>query len=183
MTPDGARQAYTFSARNRTFHATYPQNADPFASMGIVRLDTLANWLVLEPDDVVDALSWVTVEMRDYSDGAWADSGSQIIRMYNGNGDNSVDFGSGALAHETGHVVEFNMFANSDHTAWDSATALDPAPVSSYAKTNAWEDFAESWSVYQAVVNSSWGQEYRRLYPARFAVMDQLSMRVQPAVL
>jgi hypothetical protein len=84
------------------------------------------------------------------------------------------------LLHETGHQVaraarggRIPGMKDLDER-WKQAEAKDGRHISPYAKTNAGEDFADTWKFYQRIKGTPKGAEERKKYPARFEILDEL---------
>jgi hypothetical protein len=86
------------------------------------------------------------------------------------------DLRAGRLVHETGHTWSYKTWGT-DTTKnkwidWKAAMDSDQAAVSAYAKANIKEDVAETIAAYITTKGSPRYQEYRRIVPARFAILD-----------
>ncbi|MBF2054316.1 MAG: hypothetical protein IGS03_12765 [Candidatus Sericytochromatia bacterium] len=85
--------------------------------------------------------------------------------------------------HELGHIQTFaHWSADMQHPGWQrwqAAMQADGIAPSEYARSNASEpgveDFAESTVAYYSSLGSPAHEEYRQLFPARFALLDELS--------
>ncbi len=82
------------------------------------------------------------------------------------------------MVHELGHVLSIGQWGDEETDprwdAWKRAAASDGLSASTYAKEDPDEDFAESLAIYQAVRGTPHEAELRALFPARFALLDQL---------
>jgi hypothetical protein len=82
------------------------------------------------------------------------------------------------LAHETGHTLSFRHwggdFAGPRWQPWRDAIAADGLSVSGYGRTSVEDDFAESFALYMGVHGQAGEAEVRRMYPRRWALIDQL---------
>lgn len=83
-----------------------------------------------------------------------------------------------ALIHEAGHVLSQRFWGRNelqgDWSGWAKAAAKDGLHVSAYARKSLHEDFAETYLTYHAVLGTPQEGEWRKLFRARFAMLDQL---------
>lgn len=94
--------------------------------------------------------------------------------------EHSVDF-----VHETGHILSQARFGPSMNKAswwrpggawwrrWDEAQAKDGLAVSKYGRNSSDEDLAEATALYLSTRGTPAHDEYRRLHPNRFAILDE----------
>ena len=80
-----------------------------------------------------------------------------------------------SLAHESGHTVSQKMWGTNEKgpkwKPWRDAMKSDGLLPSTYAKSSPDEDFAEAWSLYNEVRGKPREEEYRILFPARWAIL------------
>lgn len=89
------------------------------------------------------------------------------------------------LLHELGHVQSFAKWSfDSDAQGWQQwreAMAKDGVAPSRYARENAsepgQEDFAEATVAYFLTQDTPQHQEFKAMFPARFAILEQLNRR------
>ena len=92
----------------------------------------------------------------------------------------------GTLVHEAGHLASFGRWtpSHSDSPAvgmvadpawkpWTNAIKSDKFAVSSYAKNDPAEDFAETYRLYAQTVGTPRHAELRQIMPERFRILDQ----------
>ncbi|MBK6689054.1 MAG: hypothetical protein IPG45_31595 [Deltaproteobacteria bacterium] len=83
-----------------------------------------------------------------------------------------------ALIHEAGHVLSQRFWGRNDRqgdwSGWARAAAKDGLHVSAYARKALHEDFAETYLTYHLVLGTPQEGEWRKLFRARFAMLDQL---------
>lgn len=90
--------------------------------------------------------------------------------------------------HELGHIQTFaHWSADQKHPGWQrwqAAMQADGIAASEYARSNASEpgveDFAESTVAYYSSLGTPAHEEYRQLFPARFALLDELARQSPP---
>lgn len=83
-----------------------------------------------------------------------------------------------SITHETGHFVSNGAWGH-DNTGerwgpWRDAIASDGIAPSDYGTNNPSEDFAETFSLYQAVRGTDQEAELRAVFPERFRIIDEL---------
>ena len=175
-TSDGNRDLYTFKLRGHTLNVTYPKGADTSGKNGVTSLDTLAQNFAAQTDADLDSASHETFAVQTNNTGNYATTDhSGYIRLYAGDAANNVNFTSPALSHELGHAAQFNEGSSQNTSDYANAIASDNNKPSGYARTNATEDFAETWALYQDVKGTPNEAIYRNLYPGRFAVIDRIN--------
>ncbi len=80
--------------------------------------------------------------------------------------------------HESGHNLSIAKWGSDvsspDWQKWAAAEQQDGTSASSYANTNPLEDFAETFVLYLASRGTPAADEYRAIFPARWALIDQL---------
>ncbi|MFN7145962.1 MAG: hypothetical protein ACK4YP_19450, partial [Myxococcota bacterium] len=83
---------------------------------------------------------------------------------------------TGVMQHETGHVWSLRTWGNDTTkgtwTAWKAAMDSDGLAVSSYATNDIVEDVAETIQAYSSTKGAPAHEEYRRMLPARFTLLD-----------
>ena len=84
-----------------------------------------------------------------------------------------------ALTHETGHFVSngawgYESAGGEGWDRWRAAIDSDGIAPSNYGTNNASEDFAETFSLYQAVRGTDQEAELRAVFPERFRIIDEL---------
>jgi hypothetical protein len=81
-----------------------------------------------------------------------------------------------SMVHETGHAWSNAKWGDDPQGAkwapWRDAAAKDGLLPSDYAKSSPEEDVAESTALYLAMKGTPLFDEYRKLYPNRFALLD-----------
>ncbi len=85
-----------------------------------------------------------------------------------------------SIAHETGHVVSQRAWGEnslgSRWAPWRKAMKADVISVSAYAKTDAYDDFAESWALWVTARGTLREPDVRALIPHRVALMEPLAV-------
>jgi hypothetical protein len=85
-----------------------------------------------------------------------------------------------SIAHETGHVVSQRAWGDNNWgkrwAPWRKAMKDDGISVSTYAKTDAYDDFAESWALWVTTRGTPREPEVRALIPHRVALMEPLAV-------
>lgn len=83
---------------------------------------------------------------------------------------------TGVMQHETGHVWSMRTWGNDTTQGkwlqWKAAMDSDRVPVSAYATNDIVEDVAETIQAYSSTKGAPAHEEYRRIVPARFAMLD-----------
>lgn len=86
------------------------------------------------------------------------------------------DYMAGTMIHETGHTWSYQTWGNDTNQGgwlrWKAAMTSDRASVSGYAQKAIAEDVAETVQVYGSTRGAPAFEEYRRIVPARFAILD-----------
>lgn len=81
------------------------------------------------------------------------------------------------LMHESGHAWSKGRWGEDTSgpgwKPWRDAAAKDGIPVSGYAESSMDEDVAETMALYLASRGTPQFDEFRQMYPARFAVLDR----------
>jgi hypothetical protein len=83
----------------------------------------------------------------------------------------------GSLIHETGHTWSMQQWG-SDETkgkwlVWQKAMDSDVVSLSNYATNSLFEDVAETVQIYGMTKGTPEHQEYRRMVPERFGILDR----------
>lgn len=90
---------------------------------------------------------------------------------------------NGSLIHETGHTLSMRLFGTQNTEGkwveWNNAAKTDGLHVSTYAQSSPDEDFAETLEFYQITKGTPQAAEARKLFPARFAILDSI-LKVTP---
>jgi len=86
------------------------------------------------------------------------------------------------LAHETGHTLSMRWWGGADiskpsWSKWKDAMVADVASPSRYATASPVEDVAEAISTYFMTKGTRAFDEYRAMFPNRFAVLDEMLSR------
>lgn len=89
-----------------------------------------------------------------------------------------VDESVNSLTHETGHAWSMAAWGGDDSgpkwAAWNQAISEDgPITPSQYAESSPEEDVAESTALYLNSRGTPAFDEYRQLFPNRFAILDR----------
>jgi|CXWL01.1.fsa_nt_gi hypothetical protein len=92
-----------------------------------------------------------------------------------------------ALAHEAGHALGaeqfdgfFRALTRQGWNVWEEAMAADQLPPSKYGLKSVEEDVAETALIYLCTEGTAEFEEYRALFPRRFALLDQMMGRIPP---
>lgn len=102
-----------------------------------------------------------------------------VVTIYPSSGPMKVPEGASAIIHETGHAWSMAKWGSDERAPawkpWSKAMQDDGLAVSAYGSNNMLEDTAELTALYLGTKgnNPSAHAEYRRLYPNRFALLDQ----------
>lgn len=83
-----------------------------------------------------------------------------------------------SILHETGHAFSLGRWGHDlegpEWKLWRDAMAEDALFLSAYAQASPMEDVSEITAVYQATYGTAGFDEYRAMFPARFAVLDTI---------
>jgi hypothetical protein len=160
-------------------HHTIEQVAKGLAALPAQSL-ALVHEVQVEPDYNPTDAHWAQVYSRPDFHSYMTAGADGDVRIYPTTIPQSQAALDGSLIHETGHVLSKREFGE-DSTqgpkwaAWNAAAASDGTHPSQYAKSSGDEDFAESLELYQQVRGSPREAETRKLFPARFAILDELT--------
>jgi hypothetical protein len=98
-----------------------------------------------------------------------------IVNIYPSPNPHNATTARTSLAHESGHTVSQKMWGKNEKgpkwKPWRDAMKSDALLPSTYAKSSPDEDFAESWSLYNEVRGKPREEEFRILFPARWAIL------------
>lgn len=128
---------------------------------------------VANPDDAFWAKTYGLPEMTSHmsvgTDGA--------VTVYPSTRARTAEHLAMSLLHESGHAWSFERWGT-DTTApawkpWADAVEADVVRVSTYGNAHLSEDVAEATALYQSIRGTPLFEEYRALYPARFAILDR----------
>jgi hypothetical protein len=101
-----------------------------------------------------------------------------IVDIYPSTSAHDPTVGRTSIAHESGHTVSQKLWGtNTDNKKWKpwrDAMAKDKLTPSTYARSSPDEDFAESWALFMEVRGKPREEEFRLLFPARWAILATL---------
>ena len=101
-----------------------------------------------------------------------------IVDIYPSTSAHNAEVGRTSIAHESGHTVSQQLWgtntSNNKWKPWRDAMKSDAMTPSTYAKSSADEDFAESWALFMEVRGKPREEEFRLLFPARWAILATL---------
>lgn len=92
-----------------------------------------------------------------------------------------TDYGE-TITHEAGHVWSKRTWGHADDInptewnkweEWEKCMQADRIALSGYARTDVEEDLAETYVAYINTKGSPKFEEYRRIVPRRFAMLDR----------
>lgn len=124
------------------------------------------------PDDAEWARRFGNTDHRAYMS-AGADGTLNIFPTAGAVSDSSM---TTAMVHETGHFLAARIFGGDGDPRWEAwkrAMEADGMTTTRYGRNSPNEDFAEMMAFYVQVRGTPQEAELRRLYPARFAVLDE----------
>jgi hypothetical protein len=129
---------------------------------------------VVNPDDAYWAVEYSDPDFHSYMT-AGADG---VVTIYPDTsslpGDNYM---RGTMIHETGHTWSFKTWGEDTTQGkwvdWQTAMTNDKVAVSGYANASISEDVAETVTVYVSTRGTPQCEEYRRIVPHRFAILDR----------
>jgi hypothetical protein len=177
---------YVFTAKGHTVDIVVPDTFDDHQAT----IDQIAKGLAALPEASLALVHSVTAQpATNPLDAHWAEvyhhPGFRSYMTAGVAGDvtiypSSTAVGQGALngslIHETGHTLSMRRFGPQNTAGkwveWNSAAKADGLHVSSYAQNSPDEDFAETLELYQLSLGTPQGADARKLFPARFALLD-----------
>jgi len=170
----------------------------------VLSIDVVAQGLAALPAESRALVTTVRVSDRANSQDplwrvayGWSESGRSfmtcgaagLIDIYPSAPDNPQSQSSidGSMIHETGHALSSQRWGalpqpprdkelspHSGWLRWQNAIAADGTTPSGYARSDMPEDFSESLRLLSAVRGTPEEAEVRALFPARFAILDEL---------
>ncbi len=160
---------------SRAFH-TAQQVAEavarlPEGSRKVVKTVTLN--AVDNPDDAYWAQQYNDPTFHSYMTAGAAGE----VTIYPSTGSTpSENYMRGTMIHETGHTWSKQAWGEDTTKGgwvkWKAAMDSDRASVSNYATNSLDEDVAETIQIYGGSTGTPAHDEYRRIVPARFAILD-----------
>lgn len=178
VTVNGHAVNVVVASQNPGHQASIEQIAKGLASLPEQSLAVVRN-VYVEPDYNPQDAHWAEVYHRpDFHSYMTAGSAGDV-RVYPTSSATSQAVLDGSLIHETGHVLSKRAFGEDSNSgrqwrAWSAAAASDGLHVSHYATSSNDEDFAETLEQYQATRGTPQEAELRRLFPARYAILDRM---------
>lgn len=188
--PSGKADAirYDVTVDGRTIPVYLP--ADPSKASGYVpTIDEVTRALAAMPPETRALVNEVRVDSQaNPGDAEWTRRRGSPRRAYMTAGHDGVlnifptdaavstHSMASSMIHEAGHfLAEAKMGPESDPRweKWRAAMAADGIVPSVYARDSANEDLAEMLVFYEQVRNTPQEAELRRLFPARFALLDE----------
>jgi hypothetical protein len=101
-----------------------------------------------------------------------------VVDIYPSTSRHEPGFARTTLAHETGHTVSQRLWGtdtgDKKWKPWRMAMKRDKLVPTTYAKASPDEDFAESWALFMEVRGRPREEEFRILFPARWAILATL---------
>jgi hypothetical protein len=101
-----------------------------------------------------------------------------IVNIYPSSNPHSAERARTSLAHESGHTASQKLWGTNENgpkwKPWRDAMKSDGMLPSTYAKSSPDEDFAESWALFMEVRGKPREEEFRLLFPARWAILATL---------
>lgn len=179
---------YTVSVNGHDVTVVMPANA----SASKRSIDQVVSALALLPPDVAGKIDRVVANpVRNPHDAFWEQKKGMkgfTSAMTAGTGGTVTIYPAESsdpramattMMHEAGHVASGQRFGPLNLStwgwgSWQKAMAEDKHAISDYATTAKEEDFAETYRMYVATRNTPQHEEYRRIYPSRFALIDQV---------
>jgi hypothetical protein len=99
------------------------------------------------------------------------------VDVYPTSGPSDFKYMADTMVHETGHAWSNAKWGDDGQAdawkGWREAIAKDGIPPSEYAMNAPEEDVAESTALYLAMKGTPLFDNYRKLYPNRFALLDE----------
>lgn len=153
-------------------------------------LDKIRNALSRLPDDQLKRMTRIVVaEGLDPKGGTMSTDGKGQVNIYptddpdKARAEQQPGTMAEILKHEVGHIASLQPWGDDMKSPgwkkWQAAMKQDGLRPSSYAATNPAEDFAEAYAAYTGTDGDAVARAgYRKLFPARFAVLDKL-LKVQ----
>lgn len=143
----------------------------PAVSRALVTSVTLSP--MANPDDAFWAQTYGVAEAKSYMT-----CGAQgTIDIYPADTAVSLDVMRTSIIHETGHAWSMKRWNETGDSpewqAWADAANGDVLPVSHYGSSNLFEDVAEATAMYLEARGSPAFEQYRVLFPRRFAILDR----------
>ncbi len=133
-----------------------------------VHLNPVAN-----PDDAFWAQTYGIPEAVSYMT-CGAEGG---VTIYPANAAQPAETMAVSMIHETGHAWSMKAWGDAGTgpgwDAWSKAIETDVVRVSTYGNSSLLEDAAETTALYLWAKGTPHFDEYRALYPARFAILDR----------
>jgi hypothetical protein len=147
-------------------------------------LDEIARSLSAVPKEVLARTTSVTVSPSPHPMGpgaTMAANGTGEMYSYPQPAANTVwneHILTATVLHESGHNLSLTKWgtdpSSPDWQRWAAAEKSDGTSASSYANTNAFEDFAETFVLYLTTRGTKAGDELRKIFPGRWQLMDGL---------
>jgi len=184
--PNGETQAATRLTIDLHGHSVdiVEPSPPPVGTAWVPSVDELARSLSALPKNVLAQTTELRVSPTENPLGPGATmsaSGGGVLNVYPQPAENT-DWNRhimvATLFHESGHTVSLAKWGTDPSSpawqTWAAAAKADATSVSSYANTNALEDFAETSVVYMASRGTPAFDEYRAIFPERWKLLDSL---------
>lgn len=163
-------QKYVVSVLGQNIPLVLPRNADAPIPSAAQLADALSR---MQPEELVRIQRVVVNPMRNPGVEMSASSSGQID-VYPG-ADPDL---AGSLSHEVGHIVSGAAWGDAgvglNWEAWKRAGRSDGTSVSAFGDGSIREDFAEAFNLYMRTKGTAEHDEYRTIFPERFAYIDSL---------
>jgi hypothetical protein len=138
-------------------------------------INTIMLNAVVNPDDAYWAAQYSTPDFHSYMTAGAAG----VITVYPdkvGTQLPGANYQKSAMVHETGHTWSYKTWGEDTTKGkwleWKAAMDKDVVALSGYATNSIAEDIAETMSIYVGTRGTPKGAEYRKIAPARFAMLD-----------
>ncbi len=139
-------------------------------------INTILLNAVTNPDDPHWAVEYNTPDFHSYMTAGAAG----VVTIYPDKSTKDLpddNYRHGTMIHETGHTWSYKKWGTKKDEGkwldWKSAMDSDKVFVSDYARASIAEDVAETIQVYVSAQNTEKFEEYRKIVPKRFDILDK----------
>lgn len=185
----GPAQQYTVTVGTHSVRVTLPTTTQK--GLHNADLQQVARTLARMPAPALREVKEVRVSPRQNpSDAFWAKKYGRpdfrsfmtagregIVRLYPQPKAFNESLAASSILHESGHIWSQREWG-ADYTskpwkAWDAAARADGTAVSKYGQSSLGEDVSEATAVYLSTRGTRHFEQYRALFPNRFALLDR----------
>ena len=184
----GPAKQYTVTVGNHSVKVTMPVGTQK--GLHNADIQQVARTLARMPAAALREVKEVRVSpQQNPSDAFWAQKYNRpdfrsymtagregIVRFYPQTGKFNEKSAASSILHESGHVWSQREwgggYTSRQWKAWDNAARADGTVVSKYGQSSLGEDVSETTAVYLATRGTRQHDQYRAMFPNRFAILD-----------